>query len=217
MTSGLRAMTAAGSTMRSFPRRLSRSSGRTLLAQQVREREDRLPARCFDEFFHPRDTRDQRVVPFLEEHARAHRQRARGVANGVEIRGKPRRERRSLLRAADERPHDPDHLQDFSDRPLIERVDRIAAADQLARDVRLQIGEAEDQIRPERLDLVEPRVDERRPSASAAPRPGAPCTPTRRRRDLLRRAGTAFPSFPRSGRRCAKGMGSRRNENYTEA
>ena len=40
--------------------------------------------------------------------------------------------------------------------------DGIAAADQLARDVGLQIGERQHQVGLQRLDLVEPRVDERR-------------------------------------------------------
>ena len=71
-----------------------------------------------------------------------------------------RRERRSCVRAPDERPHGSDHLQDLGDRPLIEREDRIAAPDQLARDVGLQIREGEDQVGLQRINLVEPRVDE---------------------------------------------------------
>ena len=71
-------------------------------------------------------------------------------------------ERLGALAGADQAADDADHLQDLGDAPLIERHDRIAAANQLGGDVRLQIGEGEDQIRLQRLDLVEPRVDERR-------------------------------------------------------
>ena len=52
-------------------------------------------------------------------------------------------------------------------------IDRVAAANQLGGDVRLQIGEGEDQVRLQRLDLVEARVDERR-HLRLAPRLGRP-------------------------------------------
>ena len=74
---------------------------------------------------------------------------------------------------ADQRADHADHLEDFVNAALVEGVDRIAAADQLARDVGLEIRERQDQVRPERVDLVEPRVDERR-HPRLAPRLGRP-------------------------------------------
>ena len=62
----------------------------------------------------------------------------------------------------DEAAEHPDHLQDLGDRALVERDDREAAPYQFRREIRLQIGERQHQIRLERLNLVEPRVDERR-------------------------------------------------------
>ena len=59
-------------------------------------------------------------------------------------------------------PRIADHLQDLGDAPLIERHDGIAATNQLGRERRLQIGEREDQVGAQRVDLVESRVQKRR-------------------------------------------------------
>ena len=63
---------------------------------------------------------------------------------------------------ADERADGPDHAQDFREAPLVERHHRVSPPNQLGGDVRLQIGEGENQVRLQRLDLVEAGVDERR-------------------------------------------------------
>jgi hypothetical protein len=62
---------------------------------------------------------------------------------------------------ADEPAEHPDHLQNLADRALVERHDRDAAPNELRDEVGLQIGEGQHEIRPERLDLVEFRADER--------------------------------------------------------
>ena len=113
-------------------------------------------------------------------------------------------ERLGALGAAHERADHADHLKDLGDAALVERHDGIAAANQLGGDVGLQIGERQDQVGFERLDLVEPRVDERRYLRLAdAPPAAAPCSPRCRRRDRLRRAsrGALFvPSVRQSTR-----------------
>ena len=62
---------------------------------------------------------------------------------------------------SDKRTDGPDHPQYFRDRSLVEDDHVVAAPNQLRGDVRLKIGKAQDQIRLQRLDLVESRVDER--------------------------------------------------------
>src|SRR5437763_1879605 len=124
--------------------------------------EDRFTAGNFDQLLDPSDSRDQRVVPFFEEHAWAPWPHTRLVANFPQPGFETVRKRVARVRAADQRADDADHLQNLGDAALVECVDGISAADQLACDVRLKIGERENEIRPERVDLVEPRVEERR-------------------------------------------------------
>ena len=64
--------------------------------------------------------------------------------------------------SADQRCHGPDHAKDFGDRSLIEDDDVVTAANEFGGDLCLQIREAENQVWLQRLDLVEPRIDERR-------------------------------------------------------
>ena len=73
-----------------------------------------------------------------------------------------RRERVALLGHADDAGEHADHLQDLGDAALVEGEDRVAALDEVVGDVGLQIGEREDQIRLERLDLLVAGVQERR-------------------------------------------------------
>ena len=84
------------------------------------------------------------------------------VADVVEAALERVRELRGAIAAADERADHPDHLQDLGDAALVERHDHVAAPDELGGDVRLQIRERQDEVGPQRFDLVEARVDERR-------------------------------------------------------
>jgi hypothetical protein len=49
----------------------------------------------------------------------------------------------------------PDHVENARDAPLIEGMDLNAAADEIGGDVRLEIREGQDEIRPQRDDLVD--------------------------------------------------------------
>ena len=124
--------------------------------------EDRVAAGDLHQLFDPPDAGDQRVVPFLEEDARPDGSRAAAarIASSSSSRCETRRSARAG--AADQSAEDADHLQDLGDAALVEHHHRVAALDQLGGDVGLQVGEAEDQVGLERLDLVVTRVDERR-------------------------------------------------------
>src|SRR5204863_3415853 len=125
---------------------------------------DRIAARDLDELLHPLDARNERVVPLLEKHARPRWKLRRQFAKTVEIRREPGRERLGFVAAADETADHADHLQDLGNTALVEGHDRMSATDQLAREVRLKIGEREDQVWSQRLYPVEFRADERRHS-----------------------------------------------------
>jgi hypothetical protein len=56
----------------------------------------------------------------------------------------------------------PDHLEDLLDASLVEGDDRNSPTHQFGREIRLQIGKRQNEIRCQRLDLVEAGVDERR-------------------------------------------------------
>ena len=147
---GRGARTSAGSTMRS-----RREAGVGQL------RENRRAAGDLDELLHPADPRDQRIVPLLEERPQPDGKRAGGLADAIEIRRQPIRQRLGFGLAADESAEHPDHLEDFGDAALVEGDDGNAAANELGAEIGLQIGKREDEIRFERFDLVELRVDER--------------------------------------------------------
>src|ERR1019366_6376249 len=62
--------------------------------------------------------------------------------------GKPFR----LIYRSDQSADGADHRENASDIALIESMDGNASADQLCRDLRLEIGEGEDEVRLERAD-----------------------------------------------------------------
>ena len=71
-------------------------------------------------------------------------------------------ERDRAIGAPDDRAHHANHLKNLGDAALVERNDGVAAPDELGGNIRLQIGEGQDQIGLERLNLVESSIDERR-------------------------------------------------------
>src|SRR4029450_2272013 len=74
----------------------------------------------------------------------------------------PRAQRIARVVPSDEGADNADHLQNLGDAPLVEGVDGVAAPNQLAGDVGLEVGEREHEIRLQRLDLVESGIDEGR-------------------------------------------------------
>jgi hypothetical protein len=155
-TCGSRRTTSAGSTIRSFARPACVSSGKIGRRRQSR------PAPP------PSDARDQRIVPFLEEHAQPHRQARRRLADAVQIRGEAIGQLLGLALTADQAAEHRDHLKDLGHRALVEDDDVEAAAHELGDQVGLQIRERQHEIGLERLDLVELRVDEGRDLRRAA-------------------------------------------------
>ena len=116
-----------------------------------------------DQLLDPLDARDQRIVPLLEVDARPARQLRRARRESRRGRAEDRLTSAAAWSLLPTRP------------PSISIIWRISAtdrwlnvttgwprADELGGDVGLQIGEREDQVGRERLDLLEPRVDERR-------------------------------------------------------
>src|SRR6185437_9993752 len=69
--------------------------------------------------------------------------------------------RRSRL-ATDHPAQRADHAEDLRDAPLVEKMYLQSRARELRGDVRLQVGEAEDEIRLQGLDAIDLRAGERR-------------------------------------------------------
>src|SRR3984893_11209663 len=105
-----------------------------------------------DEFRDPADAADERIVPLLEINLRlpspANRRRHLVKASFIAP-GKPFR----LIYRSDQSADGADHRENAGDIALIESMDGNACADQLCRDLRLEIGEGEDEVRLERADL----------------------------------------------------------------
>src|ERR1700730_2739734 len=105
-----------------------------------------------DEFRDPPDAADERIVPFLEIYLRlwppTNQRRHLAEASFIAP-GKPFR----LVYRSDQSADGADHRKNAGDIALIESMDGNACADQLCRDLRLEIGEGEDEVRLERADL----------------------------------------------------------------
>src|ERR1700730_9166819 len=105
-----------------------------------------------DEFRDPPDPRGLRIVPLLQINlllpSPANRRRHLVKASFVAL-GKPFR----LIYRSDQSADGADHRENARDIALIESMDGNACADQLCRDLRLEIGEGEDEVRLERADL----------------------------------------------------------------
>ncbi len=151
MTCGSRRATSAGATIRSLPRRA---------VPQFRK--NRFAAGDLDKLLDPLNAGDERIVPLFEEHAGADRQPLGTASNVIHTRLELNCERGSAVPGADERTDHANRLQDLCDASLVERHHRIAASNQLRRDVGLQIREPQHQVGPQRFDLLESRIDERR-------------------------------------------------------
>src|ERR1700730_5505459 len=105
-----------------------------------------------DEFRDPANATDERIVPLLEVNPRlpspANRRRHLVKASFVTL-GK----RFCLDQRTEQSANGANHRENASDIVLIESMDGNACADQLCRDLRLEIGEREDEVRLKRADL----------------------------------------------------------------
>ena len=185
ITSGARAITCSLETMRSFARLACSSSGKigSPPAMRTSSSVQRMP-----------------LISGSYHSSKNTFGRKGSVAARSRMSSRPRssdaRQRLALFGDADDAGEHADHLQDLGDAALVEREDGIAALDEIVGDLRLQIGEREDQIR-----LAAPRsfrsgrAGTTTPSASGAPRAAARCSRRCRRRDRLRRGDTAFRWF----------------------
>ena len=106
-----------------------------------------------DEFRDPPDAADERIVPLLEINLRlpspANRRRHLVKASFVTL-----GECFCLDQRSDQSADGADHRENASDIALIESVDGNACADQLCRDLRLEIGESEDEVGLERVNFL---------------------------------------------------------------
>ena len=150
ITSGFLRATSAASTMRSRPSPAAASSGKIGAppAISTSSSTQRMPE-MIGSSHSSKNTR-----------SRAGNRRG-GCANSVEIGLERARQAFGVGLTAHETAEHPNHLQNLADGALIERDDGEAAAYELRREIGLQIGEREHQVRPQRFDLVEPGVDER--------------------------------------------------------
>ena len=151
MTSGARAITCSLVTMRSFARPASASSGKigSPPAISTSSSVQRMP--LINGSYHSSKKTFGRRGSAAARSRMSSRSRSSCVG-----------ERVALLRHADDAGEHADHLQDLGDAALIEGEDRVAALDEVVGDVGLQIGEREDEVRLQRLDLLVARVQERR-------------------------------------------------------
>jgi hypothetical protein len=121
---------------------------------------------------HPGDAGNHRLVPFLEIDKRPLPQRLRLTGRVGNTGGETFGEPRCPVAGADECPQRADHVEDFGDRALVERVDGDPLADQRRDDIGLQIGEAENKVRPQIEDLPDIRRREGRDPRLVPPRLG---------------------------------------------
>src|SRR5262249_38500634 len=111
-----------------------------------------LAAGDLDEFRDPANAADERIVPFLEINRRLrpaanqprHLAKASFIAPGKLFR---------LIRRSGQSADGANHRENAGDVTLIERMDGNASADQLCRDLRLEIGKGENEIGLEREDF----------------------------------------------------------------
>jgi hypothetical protein len=145
-TSGSRRATSAGSTMRSHARPAPASSGKIGAPPAISTSSSthRMPE-ISGSSHSSKKTRSRRGTP--------------PPRRGCDQIRLSRRRAAPPHPAANEAPEHPDHLEDLRDAALVERHDRDAALHEPA-EIGLQIGKGEHQVRPQRFDLVEPRVDE---------------------------------------------------------
>jgi hypothetical protein len=146
------------------PRRLG-AVGKDAIATQRHGRplrEDVVAAGHAHQFGDPADGGDRRFVPFLEIHARAPRQARGRRAYRFDMRLDLRRERLGLCRRADHRAEPADVAEDAVDAAVVADPHLDPGLDQLARNIGLDVGKANRQVRLQLQDLADLRAGERR-------------------------------------------------------
>src|SRR5262249_26230314 len=109
----------------------------------------------------PADPGYQWFVPLLEEHSQPFLEARAGIRDAIEVRPQTIGEPLRFRLAPDQTAKHRDHLQDFGHAALVEDDDVHAPPRQLRAEVGLKIGKRENEVRFQRLDFVELRVDER--------------------------------------------------------
>ena len=141
MTSGAAAITSCGETIRSLAAFCFLNSGNTSSPPAISMSSETQPMPLMSGSSH-----------FLEINLRLRpptNQRRHVAEASFVAPGKPFR----LIYRSDQSADGADHRENASDIALIESMDGNACADQLCRDLRLEIGEGEDEVRLERADL----------------------------------------------------------------
>ena len=141
MTSGAAAITSCGKTIRALAAFCFLSSGNTSSPPAISMSSETQPMPLMSG-----------AVPFLEinlrlpppANRRRHLAKASFIAPGKLFR---------LICRSGQSADGTNHRENAGDIALIESMDGYASADQLCRDLRLEIGEGEDEIRLEREDL----------------------------------------------------------------
>src|SRR5690606_21551380 len=124
-------------------------------------REHVVAARDADQFRDPADAAEQRIVPFLEEHAWAARQSRRGRFNLGEVRLGPTRVGIGRVGRADHCAEPADVIEDAGDAAVVRDPDLDAGRDEFACDVGLDVGKADREVGFQREDFTDLRTGER--------------------------------------------------------
>src|SRR4029453_2085371 len=121
-------------------------------------REDRRAAGNLDELLDPSEAGNNRLAPLLEERAKAAGKSASRLANPIEVGCEVGGERFSSRLTPDQPTKHSNHLQDLGDAALVECDDGQATANELRREIGLEILEGQDGMGAKRLDLLAARV-----------------------------------------------------------
>src|SRR5476649_2768728 len=119
-------------------------------------RKDDFSTGDFDEFLHPTDAADERVHPLFKEDSRTARKSAGAFGDLCKVASKPLHQSEPARLGGDNPRQSEHHVKDLFHRSLIEDEYVHSAPDQIVRDLRLEVREADHQIRPEIEDLVYP-------------------------------------------------------------
>src|SRR5215469_8354462 len=114
-----------------------------------------------DELRNPSNSGDQRIIPLLEKHLWPLRQACGPLASFGQTGFESFDKLLGPLARAHHCPEHADHIEDPGDSALVEGVHLDPAANEIGDDVRLEVGERQNQIRLQREDLADVRGRER--------------------------------------------------------
>src|SRR5215469_16725384 len=110
-----------------------------------------------DELRNPSNSGDQRIIPLLEKHLWPLRQACGPLASFGQTGFESFDKLLGPLARAHHCPEHADHIEDPGDSALVEGVHLDPAANEIGDDVRLEVGERQNQIRLQREDLADVR------------------------------------------------------------